>query len=382
AMLHGPDDVLGAEGRITPEKDPWPGGLEGHGIHFGHVPLVELDAEIGLDPGEGVLLADGEDHIVRWNELLARHPLGRDAAAGIELIFHDVEGHADEPSGLHHESLGRAVDDDLDTLFFGVLDLPFRGLEEAARLARHHLDLLRPEPQARAAAVHRGVADADDENTLADLPDMAEGHRLQPRDADMHVGSGGLPTGQVEILAFRGARADEYGIESAARKQRLHAADGMPELQVDSHVDDHADLLLEHRLRQAEGGDVGAHQTTGLAILLEDRDLVAERHEIIGHREGGTAGADAGDPLAVLDLRDGREPAADVIAIVRSHPLQAADGHGLGLDAAATAGGLARPVADAHENARENVGVPVDEVSLGKPALSNQSDVLRDVGMG
>ncbi len=62
------------------------------------------------------------------------------------------------------------------------------------------------------------------------------------------------------------------------------------------------DLLLEHRLRQAEGGDVGAHEAAGLAVLLEDRDLVAQRHQVVGDRERGAAGADAGDALAVLDL--------------------------------------------------------------------------------
>ena len=33
-------------------------------IDHRHVPLVELDAEVALDPGEGVLLADRENHIV------------------------------------------------------------------------------------------------------------------------------------------------------------------------------------------------------------------------------------------------------------------------------------------------------------------------------
>ena len=37
--------------------------------------------------------------------------------------------------------------------------------------------------------------------------------------------------------------------------------------------------------------------------LLENRDLVAERHQIVGDRERGRPRADAGDALAVLLLR-------------------------------------------------------------------------------
>ncbi len=67
-------------------------------------------------------------------------------------------------------------------------------------------------------------------------------------------------------------------------------------------------------VRQAERGDVGAHQAAGLAVLLEYGHLVAERHEVVGHRERGAAGADAGDALAVLGLGDLRQPGADVVA--------------------------------------------------------------------
>jgi hypothetical protein len=39
----------------------------------------------------------------------------------------------------------------------------------------------------RAAAVHRGVAAAEHDDALADLVDVAEGHRRQPVDADVDV---------------------------------------------------------------------------------------------------------------------------------------------------------------------------------------------------
>ena len=71
--------------------------------------------------------------------------------------------------------------------------------------------------------------------------------------------------------------------------------------------EDHVHLFVQHRVRQAERGDVGAHEPAGLAELLEDRDFVAERHQVVGHGERGAAGADAGDALAVLELRDLRQ---------------------------------------------------------------------------
>ncbi len=90
-------------------------------------------------------------------------------------------------------------------------------------------------------------------------------------------------------------------------EQRAQALDGVVELEVHAHVQNHVHLFVQHRVRQAERGDVGAHEAAGLAELLEDRDFVAERHQVVRDRERGAAGADAGDALAVLELRDLRQ---------------------------------------------------------------------------
>ena len=57
---------------------------------------------------------------------------------------------------------------------------------------------------------------------------------------------------------------------------------------------------------QAERRDVEAHQAAGLRELLEDHDLVAERHEIVGDGERRRTGADERDALAVLLRREPR----------------------------------------------------------------------------
>jgi hypothetical protein len=60
AVLDCPDDVLRPEGRVPAEEHAGSRALVGHRVDHRHLPLVELDAEVALDPGERVLLADGE----------------------------------------------------------------------------------------------------------------------------------------------------------------------------------------------------------------------------------------------------------------------------------------------------------------------------------
>ena len=119
----------------------------------------------------------------------------------------------------------------------------------------------------------------------------------------------------------------------------------------------------------------------GSAKLLEDRDLVAERREIVGHRQRGRSGADAGDALAVLLRGDRGQPVADVVAQIGRDALQAADRDRLVVDARAAAGRLARSVAGTAQDAGEHVGLPVEHVRVGVPSLRDQPDVLGNVGV-
>ncbi len=157
--------------------------------------------------------------------------------------------------------------------------------------------------------------------------------------------------------------------------------DGVIEFQVHAHVDDLRDLVVEHLGRQAERGNVGAHQAAGHAVLLEDGDRVAERHEIVGHRQRGAARADQRDFLAVLELGNLRQAARDVFTIVRGHPFEAADGDWLFFHPAATARRLAGTVADAPENSRKDVRMAVHHVGIGEAPLRNKSNVFGNVGM-
>src|SRR5690606_23940730 len=102
-----------------------------------------------------------------------------------------------------------------------------------------------------------------------------------------------------------------------------------------------------------------------------------------GERRGTRA--DTGDALAVLHRRRAWQAFTDIglvlVATIGGDALQAADGHRLRFDAPAATGGLAGPVADAAENAGEDVGGAVDQVGVGKPSLGDQPDVLGDIGV-
>ena len=382
AVLDGPDDVLRPERGVATEKDVRARRLEGALVDDRHVPLVELDADVALDPRKGIFLADREDHVVRRQELLARDTLARDAAVRVEVIFHRLEQHADELAILDHERLRRVVHDDLDILRLGILEFPVGRLEKLPRLAGHDLDVLRAEPQRRAAAVHRGVADTDDQHAFADLVDVLERHRLEPVDADVDVGAALDAAGQVQFLALRRAAADEYRIEAAGLEQLAHAVDARVVADLRAHLLDVADLLGEHRLGQPEGGDVRPHQAAGHVPLLEDDDFVAERQQVVRHGQRSGACADARDALAVLHGWDQRQAAGDVVLVVCGDALQSANGHGLVFDTPAPAGRFAGAVTDAPEDARKYVRLAVDHVRVGELAERDQADVFGNVGVG
>ena len=156
---------------------------------------------------------------------------------------------------------------------------------------------------------------------------------------------------------------------------------GVPVFSVDAHVEDEADLLVQHRLRQAERRDVAAHEAAGHGEALEDRHVIAQRREIVGHGQRGRAGADAGDALAVLHGRRLRQLAVQLALEVGGDALEAADRHRLLLDAAAPAGRLAGPVADAAEDAREHVGIAVQQVRVGEAPLRDEADVFGHIGV-
>ena len=185
---------------------------------------------------------------------------------------------------------------------------------------------------------------------------------------------------EVEFFAPRGTAADEDRVE-ALFEQRTEARDGRVVPDIDTHVEDHLRLLVEHLRGEAERRDVRPHQPAGFVMLLEDRDGVPEWQEVVRHGERGRAGSDAGDPLPVLFFRHARQAIGDVAAQVRCDSLQSADGDGGPIHPLAPTGGLARSVAGAPEDRGEDVRLPVDHVGVVVATLGDQADVLGNVRM-
>jgi hypothetical protein len=71
-----------------------------------------------------------------------------------------------------------------------------------------------------------------------------------------------------------------------------------------------------------------------------------------------------------------------IAAIIGCHPLQAADGDGLAIQASSAAGRLAGPVASAAEYAGKDIRLPVQHIRVRVAALRDQPNIFRNVRMG
>ena len=105
-VLHGPDDVLRTPGGVATHEDAFPRGHEGGPIDHGHVPLAELDPDVALDPREGVVLSDRQDHVVGLDEGLAR--LRADQTPFLVLVpLDEVEHHPFQSPSSTTKEAGR-----------------------------------------------------------------------------------------------------------------------------------------------------------------------------------------------------------------------------------------------------------------------------------
>ena len=140
-VLDGPDDVRRPERRVAAEEHAGPRRHERRLVDDRHVPLVELEADVALDPRERVVLADREDDRVAREDLAADDFLLQPRCRSRPTGTCRTPCRSSLPFSMTKRT-GCEVLDDLDALFLGVLELPRRGLEVLARLARDDLDVL------------------------------------------------------------------------------------------------------------------------------------------------------------------------------------------------------------------------------------------------
>src|SRR5579864_2789419 len=377
AVRHGPDDVLRPERRVAAEEYFRIGRLVRHRIDDRHVPLVEFKADVALDPGESILLTDGDEHVIALHQdvrFAGRYQLA--PALGIFLGLDLFEQHAAELAVLVLECLGHHIVVDRDVLMHRVFFFPGRGLHLLETRTDDDLDVLAAQTPRGAAAVHRGVAAAENNDALADAGGMAERDGRQPVDADMDVFGRFLAAGNVEIAAARRAAADEDRVVILL-EQRLQAIDALAEFRLRLKRQDVAALLVQHAFGQAEFGNLRAHHAAGERIGVVDGDVITERQKIARHGQRCRSGTDQRDALAVLGGRRLWHAAADIVLRVGANALQTTDRNRFFLDAAAPAGRLTRTVAGSAQNAWKDVRFPVDHVGVGIAAGRNQADIFR-----
>ena len=128
AMGHCRNNVLRTKGGVATKEDLGIAGLERPLINLRHIPFAKLDAEIALDPRKGVVLANGNQHLVGLEEdLLA----GGDQTALAGVVIHHldlIEGHAQQFAVFVDEGLRHVVIDNRNIFGLGVFDLPGGGL--------------------------------------------------------------------------------------------------------------------------------------------------------------------------------------------------------------------------------------------------------------
>ncbi len=111
---------------------------------------------------------------------------------------------------------------------------------------------------------------------------------------------------------------------------------------------------------------------------IEHDNVIADRRQVAGDRQRRRPRSDTRDSLAVARRRRLRQKSFDVLLPVGGDPLQPADGDRLLLQSPPPAGGLARPVAGAAQDARKDVRLPVDQIGAVVVALRDPANIFRD----
>ena len=391
AMRSGPNNVLRPKRSVAAKEHPRVAGLERDPVDLGHVPaLVPFQADIALDPGEGILLANGAEHVVALVELIRLARRHQPAATVVVVLRVDLlEDHADQLAGLQHKGFRHQHVEDRDILALGIFLLPGRRLHLVKAGPHDHLHALATQPAGGAAAIHGGVATAQHDDALADRGNVAERDGGEPFDADMEVRRGFLAARNIQVAATRRTGADEHGVPVLIQYLFQGVDAFVDEVDV-ADAGDVIDLLVDHLNRQAEVRNLRPHHAAQLRVLIEQGDLIAQHSQIARDGQRGRPGAQAGNLAPVGNFGRLGHAGVDVVLIVGGHALQAADCHRLlaaagqvlVLHPATAARRFARAVAGAAQNSGEDVRLPVEHIGVGKAAMRDHPDIFRHWRMG
>jgi hypothetical protein len=163
-----------------------------------------------------------------------------------------------------------------------VFFFPGTGFHLLEAGADDDLDVLAAKAARRAAAVHGGVAAAEDDHPLADRSGVAESDAGQPVDAQVNRLCCLFPSGDVEVVPARRAGTNENRVVAFA-EQILQRTDVLAAAQLDAEVEDVTGLLVDDFLGQPKLRDLGAHHAAGEGVAVVDHHFVAERCQVARH---------------------------------------------------------------------------------------------------
>ena len=157
SLRHGGNDVLRAECGVAAEEYSGEGGLKGFVVDYRKAGFVELDADITLDPGKGVGLANGQQDQRAVDRFLPPDRSEHFGAVRLDSVFNHVELHGLELAVFDDVFHRVMIFKNGNPFSLGFLDFP-RGSDHGIdRCAEHDLHIFRTETQGGAAAIHRRV---------------------------------------------------------------------------------------------------------------------------------------------------------------------------------------------------------------------------------
>ncbi len=210
-MRGSPNDVLRSKGCIATEENLGVCGLEGHTINDWHVPaIVEFQANITLNPGEGILLANSTENVVArverirlpgWNKLTT--------ALLIILRFNLLKGHSDELAIFDDKAFRGFEVDERNVFSHRVILFPRRRFHFVEARADDNFNVLATKPTSCAAAVHCGVTTAKHDYTLTYLIDVTKRYGRQEIDTDLEISFGFLAARNIKVASTRSTRTNK-----------------------------------------------------------------------------------------------------------------------------------------------------------------------------
>ena len=246
AVRHRPDDVLGPERRVAAEEDARIGRLHGDRVDLRHVPFVEFEADVALDPGERILLPDRHQHVVAFDvhiRLAGRHQIA--AALRVVLRLHLLEHDAGELAVVVREFLRHQEIEDRDAFALRVLLLP--GLAFISSKPERTTTFTSSPPRRREVR-QQSIAVLPPPSTITRLPifvDVAERNADSQSMPIWMLALGFLAARNVQLAAARRAAADEDRV-IIFRQQRLQAVDALAQPQLRLQIENVIALLVQH----------------------------------------------------------------------------------------------------------------------------------------